>query len=438
MGTLLCLLALLGTAFAQLPQIKKPKPPRALALVEWPAKGQPRVVPICILVDGQFYDASVYLADPVPLALDPGNVYEVEQSGDPVGFVTITQPLLPQGGNWFADASFRSKAAITAAAARKTEPPMRAEQEEGPPRLRREKPSDTAAPAPKPAAETKPAESKPPADEDRPVLRRPGEQAPAAKPPAPATQAPPETANVPAEPEGRPILRRGSSGPEQAVALPGSVQVPSGAHISTSSTGLKTAAVTSAPPVRVLPAVSDTGGPQPEPYVFHWTPDEQTKLTAGMQSLAQAALQKYAAQYGGYAGALENVEVRAFDLTYGNEPVLVLSAAAQASPAPAPRRTARAAHPSAPASDSAPDLTYWITLLAREDLNGDLRLLKSWATDSKHLDAFPRRELIDAVDADGDGQGDLLFRLIWDHGRDFAVDRVRYDQVTELYNSGRQ
>jgi hypothetical protein len=433
-----CALLLMGTAFAQLPGVKKPKPPRALALVEWPAKGAPRVVPICILVDGRFYDASVYLADPVPLALDTGNVYEVEESGKAMGFVTVTQPKLPQGGNWFADGAFRPRSAV-AAAPRPPEPAVRRDEEEGPPRLRKGKPSDTASEEPKPAAqktsapENKPEDKPAPGDEGRPVLRRPAEQAQT----PPAAEKVPTPESVPPEPEGRPILRRGSSGPEQALALPGSVNVPSGAHLSTSSTELRSVAVTSAPAVRVLPAISDAGGPEPKPYVFQWTQDEQAKLTGGMKSLAEPALQKYAAGNGGHAGPLENVEVRAFDLTYGNEPVLILTASARPAPPPAAprRRNARVAETPPPPD---PNLTYWITLLAREDLNGDLRVLKTWATDSKHLDAYARHELIDAVDADGDGNGDLLFRLIWDHGRDFAVYRVRYDQVTQLYNSGRQ
>src|SRR5665647_204475 len=38
---------------------------------------------------GHFHDASIYMADPVPMALEGGTVYEVQQSGDPVGFATI-------------------------------------------------------------------------------------------------------------------------------------------------------------------------------------------------------------------------------------------------------------------------------------------------------------------------------------------------------------
>jgi len=44
--------------------------PRALGLVQVSPKGKKaRFVPIAIMMDGKFYDASAYKADPVPMAL---------------------------------------------------------------------------------------------------------------------------------------------------------------------------------------------------------------------------------------------------------------------------------------------------------------------------------------------------------------------------------
>ena len=80
-------------------------------------------------------------------------------------------------------------------------------------------------------------------------------------------------------------------------------------------------------------------------------------------------------------------------------------------------------------------MTYWITVAVRQDYNGELRKLKVWATDSKHLDAYPRAELIDAVDADGDGRGELLFREISDDGQSFVLYRAMPDTLAQLYNS---
>ena len=48
-------------------------------------------------------------------------------------------------------------------------------------------------------------------------------------------------------------------------------------------------------------------------------------------------------------------------------------------------------------------------------------------TDSRHLDVSPRMELIDVVDADGDGRGELLFRQTSDAGSAYAIYRVAGD-----------
>ena len=85
-----------------------------------------------------------------------------------------------------------------------------------------------------------------------------------------------------------------------------------------------------------------------------------------------------------------------------------------------------------------PDLQYFITLVAREDIYGDLHKAFSKITDTQHLDALPRYELIDAVDADGDGRGELLFRQISDAGKAFVLYRVIGDQLWPLYEGAPQ
>ena len=170
------------------------KGPRALGLVELAANGKAHLVPITILYDGEFYDASAYKAAPVPMALESGTVYEGFRTGVSLGLFTVTGAL--QGNNtWLGAGTWQSDSAIAAAkdaAAKKRavmskpapEPP------EGPPVLRRASPkpkSDDAAsgapaasgPAPTaPAASAPTATSAPPAaapeaDSDRPVLKRP-------------------------------------------------------------------------------------------------------------------------------------------------------------------------------------------------------------------------------------------------------------------------
>jgi len=53
---------------------KKVKGPRAVGILQLNSSGKGTLIPIAILVDGRFYDASVYKADPVPMALEFGTV----------------------------------------------------------------------------------------------------------------------------------------------------------------------------------------------------------------------------------------------------------------------------------------------------------------------------------------------------------------------------
>src|SRR6185312_12093468 len=59
------------------------------------------VIPVAILEDGRFHDASIYKAHPKPLAVDDGVVYEVQKTGNPVGFVTLAGAA-QTGGIWTA------------------------------------------------------------------------------------------------------------------------------------------------------------------------------------------------------------------------------------------------------------------------------------------------------------------------------------------------
>ena len=453
----MCLVLSLGAAAQH--TARKSKGPRALALVEWPANGDsPRVIPVTILVDGRYYDASIYKADPVPMALEPGNVYEVEQSGDSIGMVTLTAARQANNGAWLADARFQTNEQLAAARRPRDVAPKSATVPEGPPTLRRggrrtgrdKTPPPTTAPEPKP-------EPQPTAGDEPPVLRRPSSEPPPPDVPKPSDteSKPTDKANAPpplspsssqrAEDSEHPVLRRGRPTAEQAENLPGAVDAKAAPKPPAAAAGPASAATkaTAARPGRVLPAISDAAGPEPHTYLLPWNADEQERLKNSMIQLAGAALQDFARTHGGkHPGPMQDVQVRVFDLVTRNEPQIILMARSlEASPTPAApaRRTGPRPAPSVatqpPPQAPGEGLTYWITLAARQDYNGELRKLKVWATDSKHLDAYPRAELIDAVDADGDGRGELLFREISDVGQSFALYRANPDTLTPLFNS---
>ena len=72
-------------------------------------------------------------------------------------------------------------------------------------------------------------------------------------------------------------------------------------------------------------------------------------------------------------------------------------------------------------------------LIARTNLDGEMQKLFFSQTDSRHLDETPRMELIDAIDADGDGRGELLFRRSSGTGSAYAIYRVTRDRLWPLY-----
>jgi hypothetical protein len=115
---------------------------------------------------------------------------------------------------------------------------------------------------------------------------------------------------------------------------------------------------------------------------------------------------------------LDDVSLRIFDLSNSNEPVLVLSAKTR---------------PPAAGATGNFDEPKEITLIARTNLEGEVRKLFFSQTDSRHLDVAPRMELIDAVDADGDGRGELLFRRTFDGGSAYAIYRVTADGLWPLF-----
>jgi hypothetical protein len=64
-----------------------------------------------------------------------------------------------------------------------------------------------------------------------------------------------------------------------------------------------------------------------------------------------------------------------------------------------------------------------------------MRKLFSSVTDSAHLDTAPRLELIDAVDAEGTGHGNLLFRA-WTGGNPgYQLYHVGPDSLRKLFDS---
>jgi hypothetical protein len=436
---------------------KKRKPdtgPRAVGLLKIDAKGGAQLIPIVIRIDGKFYDAGAYKADPVPMALQPETVYEGVKSGVSQGlFTTAGAGHAPEG--WFADGKWRSTAQIEAAKTKtKAENEKKAQKasedpiNSGPPRLRH--PGD----APPPGSSAAP----PDARKTPPATPTPAGSANPPPSPPPSPSAKDSTAKAPAKEgsaqadSGRPVLHRqepSETSHEQTRADSGRPVLRRQDPSETSHEQTKVTPEAMSGPFVWVPAISDAGGPDPRPYSYQMKPEDEAaflkKMLAmagtevsdraegldkgngkgrGEESKSKASNRSAASNKPAPSKAKANVrpaptpefqgvQLHVFDLSNSNEPVLILTANATV--------PARA------------DLVFTIALVARQDIYGDLHKVSAQVTDTQHLDVLPKYEFIDAVDVDGDGRAELLFRLTSDAGTAYAIYSVIGDKLWPLF-----
>jgi hypothetical protein len=373
------------------------KGPRALGLIQLFPNGKAHLIPVAIAVDGKFFDAGSYKGTPIPMALDFGVVYEGFRGGVSQGLFTITQP--GQANHiWIAEGTWLPAGTKPAEKGKKYETP-KIEDTDAPPRLHR--------------GDAKPAEA-PPAE----------------KPPVPLpAPKPQETAKVlepppPIEDPNRPILRRGKPDPAARREL-----VKNFDEEAPTANPAKDATNS----VQIIPAISDAAGPEPRAYNFDLRPGEEATYRNKMLHLASVELAKASAVPPEIPPAhprktpsapkpsppaFGDVHLRIFDLSNSNDAILILSAKTR---------------PHTAAGSTSIGEGEEITLVARANLDGEMRRLFFARTDARHLEVTPRMELIDAIDADGDGRGELLFRRTSDTGASYAIYRVTADRLWPLY-----
>jgi hypothetical protein len=204
---------------------------------------------------------------------------------------------------------------------------------------------------------------------------------------------------------------------------------------------------------RVMAAISDAGGPEPQSYKFFWKTGEEEERRAQIATLAGNEVRKYVAERTkGVIAAkpvpktgvsqkravakqaspvLENAQFRAFDVWLTNQPVMIFSAEAHIDPV----RPSGQSSSGQTASGQTSAESYSVTVVARTDIYGNLVKVHSAVTDKFHLDVTPRLELIDAVDADGDGRGELLFRETSDTGGGYVIYRATADKLWKVFDS---
>ncbi|HEX3154818.1 MAG TPA: hypothetical protein VHV32_09345 [Candidatus Angelobacter sp.] len=386
--------AIVTSAFAQ---HRKAHKLRATAVVEVTTDSAgivgTHIFPVTILDEGSFHDASIYKATPEPMALDKGIVYEAQSDGIPIGYATVLSSTNNKGwtalGKWqLAEQPKKAQAQAPASATPGDDRPIIHRGDASPSPTPASTPAPGASDSTSNASATVPSSpgdssSGAPDDADRPVLRRRSPQPePASTPqpsPTPSTQSPAE----------------GSPAPR--VKLP----------VITSGT-------------KTFVAVSDNEPTDVRSFAFKWKAGEEQQMEAKMRKLALAQLPRENAQLN--TGSLQNVVMRSFDLDLSNDAVVVLSAEI-------PGSYLAQGEKGTPAKF----ISRYVTVIARVDFEGVPQKLASSVTDSSRLDVAPRLELIDAVDVDGDGLAELLFREYGYGEKSFIIYGVGRSTVTKVF-----
>jgi hypothetical protein len=171
---------------------------------------------------------------------------------------------------------------------------------------------------------------------------------------------------------------------------------------------------------RWLVAISDADNYDVRPYDYSSTPEWKRRHSAEMLALAQRELASYtrcqAAHSKSCAMKLEDVELRAFDLETNNDAEIVLTA-----------RTRRMA--------AGREQSIYLALLGRVGWQAQVAKVFSSVTDDAHLESTGRLELVDAVDADGDGRGELLFRELSDRETGWVLYKSGPDKLVKIFDT---
>lgn len=490
-----------GPAIAQMHKVEKPQQVvRAVGVYEWTgdlAKPKAsRLVPVTLFINGEFQDAGVYMPQPVPFALDSGNVYELKQAGADKGTVTLEYARHLQTANgdyedsWMGYGSFKAPAPPKPVIARHSSGPMpqvassvKDSVDPDRPVLLRRAGSESTDDAPAPsapsaapaakrtaAAQLPAGENNPADDPDRPILKRPanesasnaGSDSTKSSSTGPATTSapgsPPETPTAGSSPESdpnRPTLKRGrsnqgpfgsqpdaagmdaslNSDPNRPILRPGG---PAG-----ETTGGNLPKLIGMPDdMHQMVAVSDAVNREPHVFTREWEdPTEEIAIRAKIEAIAQAKLAAYAKE-----NALESERATAIHTSAKRTTAARRRTKATVAPAEALMDESLKGYTLSYGGD--PTFVYTahtagtgsaqrlVTVVAQTDETGELRPVLTSVTDADHLDRTPEMKFIDVVDADASNRASLLFELKEQSTRQFALYRVYAGQSQQVFLSG--
>lgn len=361
-GLLAVMLA--APAFAQYTGQAKTSKMRAVGILRIDPAGKARLFPVTLFIDGKYYDARFYEANPVPFAIAGNVFYQAEKDGTKAGNFVV-QTDMHTSLRWWAEGIWKPGAGD--------------------------------------GAQVPTGRSQSNWKDERPVLHR----APAASSDSSADRSPSagkRTAGTSSDAvqqaeagdPNRPTLRHGKSEqvqPDIPVSSAGGIAVTSAA------------APTSSASDNVLLAIADVGNIDSRPYLYKSSPEERRRDVEALKSLASEAIRKAAKQRADLRGVdatrLDEVDVHIIDPDYGNRPVEVFTATITGA-------QSKFWLPPGSIIKSPPKVN--IVLVARKDSTGRLNQIFVTIADPSMLDVRPSLQYLGSVDADGSGRAQLLFR----------------------------
>lgn len=447
---------------------------RATGIFEWtgdldkPKAG--RLIPLTVWDGQQYQPGGLYLAQPAPLTVLTGTVYELEQAGTPKGLFSVNGAENLQG-SWIAIGSVKPEMAKAKARPPMSKHPPQVIRDAGStastadsdrPTLQRKDTSDSSSSSGSSqtgsgsAASSNPdqptlhrrdasetgsgsgssgnstsSQSAPSSDSDRPTLHRPdsddnAQNTPAVDPDRPRLH---EAQNTPGAYSGAPVTATANTDPNRPMLRYGKPETPEGIVLPSKLEGLPV-------DMNQMAAISDVKTGEPHPFTYSWAdPEDAAKMKTAMEVLAQKAIAegfnitppaKIARTTAKTSATrrkaappsplpqLEDEKFNVFELSYNGGATVVLTAKSMGDNGEA----------------------KYVALVAQPDFYGTPHVLFKQLTTDKGLDISPRMRLVDAADTDGDGRAELIFELRGKTGRSFAIYRVEGGRVLEAYNTG--
>jgi hypothetical protein len=436
---------------------------RAVVVYEWTGEAGKatanRVVPVSLFIDGKFQDAGIYMARPVPLALDTDTVYSVRKAGVETGTLDLKYQRrlifgeteeIDDGWLGFGAMKMKPKEVLRPAKPGAKVAVLVVNGKTG------SKPDQPkfAGKAPESTADTE--------DPDRPSFHRretPDTSTGSSSGTAPADSGSGASSGPNSDPADRPTLKRRSAEERKADQKRNkdTARVMGGSDLNDDPDRptLKRGTVAENlqeenPPLRGLPrdmqqmvAISDAKDRPEHDFARMWLDsDEKAEVMGKMQEFARAQLAGYqgvgpavaAPAQASSAGpanksklrkrmpiappppplALNDEMLKGFTLSYGGAATFVYMAT----------------------SPGANGATRYVTVVAQDEPTVGLKLALASVTDSTHLDRTPWMRLVDVVDADASNRASLVMELRAAHTRQFALYRVIGARAEQIFLTG--